>query len=732
MSNPALYNYSNGLGQVGADNFNTFMQTCTNMAQLRAFAGNNTAIQVYVRGTTTPNDGGQGTFYWNASITGTDDNGVTTIVPSGVTVGCWIRLNLDVSNTVIIATRGITGATLANRFGHILNVVDDYGAVGNGVADDTAALQGAINAISTLGGTLFIPDNLNFAISSPLTISGSSNIRIRGNGTGSAITALSSFSGNEMILISNSNSVQLQNLYLNGNNAAGLSTSTSNGLIVVSGAGTYSIDSNYIVNATGNGVRTTSTATVNVTNNHILTTGYYALFLRSTGGGNVINNYIDTAAANGIYVDTSGDIGSKKLLITNNIVKNITDNNSPGTGATGNGIQIFNSTDIVIDSNLIYNCEYSAIRSNGCKNVAISGNYCENSGETAIYAEFNNEYHTIVGNTVNGYALNHNGTTGSANGITCTNLSVYNGRAANITGNIVYNGYGDQNAGIVAEGDCVLSGNMIDGCQYGVIVGTNSFMRNVVVSHNLIEDKYAPTWATSTTYQKGARVTANGNVYFTGGGGTSSNSGGGPSGTGSSISDGTITWSYQKASFPLKVGIWPSRNTSASGYCIVENNHIYDETEHKIYGQVYTPPYTSTAFTTGSKIYIANNYPGIPNADLPPTAGGGSNVYETDTGAYRVYDDVHSAWMNLSQISGSATFDPGTVADGDGVTSSGITVTGAAFGDMVAVGAPYDLLGVTVTGYVSASNTVKIRVQNESGSSFAPGSGTWKVKVLKA
>lgn len=91
MSSPTLTNYVSGQGQVSSDNLNTFFQTCTNMAQLRAFAGNNPAITVYVRGTTTANDGGQGTFYWNASVTGTDDNGVTTIVPTGVTIGCWTR-----------------------------------------------------------------------------------------------------------------------------------------------------------------------------------------------------------------------------------------------------------------------------------------------------------------------------------------------------------------------------------------------------------------------------------------------------------------------------------------------------------------------------------------------------------------------------------------------------------------------------------------------------------------
>lgn len=104
MSNPAMTNYTNGISQVSSDNLNTFMQTCTNMAQLRGFAGNNTAISVYVRGTTTADDGGQGTFYWNATVVGTDDNGATTVVPNGVAIGCWTRLAIGTGPTTLVAS----------------------------------------------------------------------------------------------------------------------------------------------------------------------------------------------------------------------------------------------------------------------------------------------------------------------------------------------------------------------------------------------------------------------------------------------------------------------------------------------------------------------------------------------------------------------------------------------------------------------------------------------------
>lgn len=82
-------------------------------------------------------------------------------------------------------------------------------------------------------------------------------------------------------------------------------------------------------------------------------------------------------------------------------------------------------------------------------------------------------------------------------------------------------------------------------------------------------------------------------------------------------------------------------------------------------------------------------------------------------------------------LQASATWDPGSLVDGAGETSSSITVTGAALGDFVMVSAPYDLQGITCNGYVSSSNNVKIRIQNETGVTIDLASGTWRVKVIK-
>lgn len=78
-----------------------------------------------------------------------------------------------------------------------------------------------------------------------------------------------------------------------------------------------------------------------------------------------------------------------------------------------------------------------------------------------------------------------------------------------------------------------------------------------------------------------------------------------------------------------------------------------------------------------------------------------------------------------------ATLDAGSLVDGAGETDD-ITIPGVALGDMV-IGASLgvDLVGLTVTGYVSAANTVKFRIQNESGSTADLASATLRVVVAR-
>lgn len=77
----------------------------------------------------------------------------------------------------------------------------------------------------------------------------------------------------------------------------------------------------------------------------------------------------------------------------------------------------------------------------------------------------------------------------------------------------------------------------------------------------------APAWATSTVYSVvGEYVLANGARYQLTVAGTSASTGTGPSGTGTAITDGTCTWSYQSSAPPQARQIAIAKN-----FCIVAN-----------------------------------------------------------------------------------------------------------------------------------------------------------------
>ena len=89
-----------------------------------------------------------------------------------------------VSSATALATGSTTARTLANRFADVVNV-KDFGAVGDGVADDTVAIQAALN----IGKPIYLPTG-TYKINSALTIM-ANNSGIKGDGYGTVIQTTS-------------------------------------------------------------------------------------------------------------------------------------------------------------------------------------------------------------------------------------------------------------------------------------------------------------------------------------------------------------------------------------------------------------------------------------------------------------------------------------------------------------------------------------------------------------
>ena len=207
---------ADGVGVVSAGQLNAYEISCYNVGVLRTVVGQ-TGMSVFLQGTNTPNDGGQGNFYWDYTSTATDNN-YSVIRPYGVIYGAWLRtvisstISGDVSNATVIATGATTARTLANYFADVLNV-KDFGAAGNGIIDDTVAIQAAITATS--GKTLYFPAGVYIATN----LTGVSNIYMFGEGLNNTVIKRPANSTNTFSILqfTSKTNFKLQGITFDGN-----------------------------------------------------------------------------------------------------------------------------------------------------------------------------------------------------------------------------------------------------------------------------------------------------------------------------------------------------------------------------------------------------------------------------------------------------------------------------------------------------------------------------------
>ncbi|NCN39984.1 hypothetical protein GW916_01915 [bacterium] len=80
-------------------------------------------------------------------------------------------------------------------------------------------------------------------------------------------------------------------------------------------------------------------------------------------------------------------------------------------------------------------------------------------------------------------------------------------------------------------------------------------------------------------------------------------------------------------------------------------------------------------------------------------------------------------------LNGSEVYDAGSIADGDEEVGE-ITVTGASLGDFVLASLSIDVADLTITGAVTATNTVTYQLLNNTGGAIDLASATVYVRVI--
>ncbi len=200
--------------------------------------------------------------------------------------------------------------------------------------------------------------------------------------------------------------------------------------------------------------------------------------------GLAITDNIVTDCGNGGILVWRWTAGEDGTMVSGNRVERISAK-AGGTGENGNGINVFRAHGVIVASNRITDCAFTAVRANSADNVQITGNSCLRSGEVAIYSEFGFAGALIANNIV----------AGAASGISVTNfdsgghIGVVSGNILrDITGKGPYPSGGPTfGVGIGVEADVAASGNVIDGAGLcGMQLGWGPYLRDVAATGNVI------------------------------------------------------------------------------------------------------------------------------------------------------------------------------------------------------------------------------------------------------
>lgn len=136
-----------------------------------------------------------------------------------------------------------------------------------------------------------------------------------------------------------------------------------------------------------------------------------------------------------------------------------------------------------------------------------------------------------------------------------------------------------------------------------------------------------------------------------------------------------------------------------------------------------------TSIVTRSHQDMQNLQGGTATERYHLTAAQASAITTFDSTKWTDLTDGGTTILHTHVLAGSASLSFGAIAS-NSTAEQNITVTGAATAKSVMLGPPAAIeAGLIWCGYVSAANTVTVRVHNMSGGSITPATATWHVRV---
>ena len=316
-----------------------------------------------------------------------------------------------------------TPDNMNNKSGILFNVKEDvYGAIGDGITDDTASIQSAIDTASATGGMVYLPVG-TYKISSRLSLF--NNITVLGASRGAKIqqsVVTDGFYGNSVV------SVNIENLHVAGTGPDQTDVGTD-------GAGIY-----FETNCRDIRVQNCN---VEAFDDGIFVSNMSRLFVR------------------GCYFNENAGAGVRALNLSEGV---ISDNILDGSRTSGDLRNSFNGV------------WFSATNNGYTNNVAVTGNVVKNTSFEAYLIK--GEYNTVVGNVADNCLTGVTLESNSGETLQPVRGGTYNVVTGNVIRNTVDAGIRiGNNAGsnVLAAHSNVIADNTIKIAGGGVDVALDSF-----------------------------------------------------------------------------------------------------------------------------------------------------------------------------------------------------------------------------------------------------------------
>jgi len=334
---------------------------------------------------------------------------------------------------------GLTKVTYSMIEGAEFNAFD-YGAVGDGVTNDTAAIQAAVTAASVAGGTVVLSAG-NYLITSSIIFTGD-NVSFSGVGAASKIIVSASWSSpssDAVFFIDQRENIVVSNLQCDLDNIAIAAeiTETNSSKIdscVFNDAPTF-VSVNIIIKE--------NCADITVTN---------CVFVRSLNYSVAVNDSKRVIVSNCSSYDGEGRVGfnsgAEECVATSNTFY-MTIDRTPGQGVPG--FSLASCARCTVVGNTIVST--ASKLGTGADGISISST----------------EPNIVTGNTISGFRI----------GVDVNNSSKFATISNNTITDCTYGVGSDFGAS-----DCVVSGNIIKDCDYGI--GEN--LAYFIIQANIIRD----------------------------------------------------------------------------------------------------------------------------------------------------------------------------------------------------------------------------------------------------